>query len=123
MSERYSTPKFRLRVVFGPGEMIGPGKAELLENISRTGSIAAAGREMGMSYKRAWQLVETMNDMFREPVVLSTRGGASGGGATLTETGQQVLAAYRSFETEARSAAGGQIARLQGMLRRRGNAK
>ena len=74
-------PDLRLRLVFRPGEMVGPGKAELLERIDQTGSIAAAGRAMGMSYKRAWMLVETMNAMFRDPVVISTRGGAQGGGA------------------------------------------
>ena len=70
-------PRYRIRIVFGPEEMIGPGKAELLERIAATGSIAAAGREMGMSYKRAWQLVEVLNAMFREPLVHSSRGGSS----------------------------------------------
>ncbi|TMV03261.1 LysR family transcriptional regulator [Ruegeria sediminis] len=121
MNRRYPNPRFRLRIVFSEDEMIGPGKAELLERISNTGSIAAAGREMGMSYKRAWQLVETMNAMFNEPVVLSTRGGASGGGATLTETGKAVLSGYRSLEDEAQKAAEEHIARLQGMLRIRGD--
>ena len=73
-------PTLRLRIVFAPGAMIGPGKADLLDGIARTGSIAAAGRDMGMSYKRAWQLVETMNAMFAAPVVESSRGGARGGG-------------------------------------------
>lgn len=97
--------KLRLRLVFGPEEMIGPGKAELLERIARTGSIAAAGREMGMSYKRAWMLVETMNTMFKAPVVTSSRGGAKGGGAEVTETGNEVLQAYRALEEKARHAA------------------
>lgn len=110
-------PRFRLRLVFSPGEMLGPGKAELLERIARTGSIAAAGREMGMSYKRAWQLVETMNAMFRDPVVESTRGGARGGGAVVTETGHAVLAEFRELEAVAQSAGAEQIARLTGMLR------
>ena len=91
----------RLRLVFGPEEMIGPGKAELLERIARTGSIAAAGREMGMSYKRAWMLVETMNAMFKAPVVTSSRGGARGGGAQVTETGNEVLQAYRALVEKA----------------------
>jgi molybdate transport system regulatory protein len=90
-------PAVRLRVVFPGGFMIGPGKAELLERIAATGSISAAGREMGMSYKRAWLLVETMNTAFREPVVESLRGGAKGGGARLTENGQAVVAAYRQI--------------------------
>lgn len=117
MSEPAHSPKFRIRIVFGPEEMIGPGKAELLEHIERTGSIAAARREMGMSYKRAWQLVETMNAMFRDPVVESTRGGAKGGGAVLTEAGREVLAAYRALEEEAQRAGAGPAARLRSMLK------
>lgn len=74
--------------------MLGPGKAELLEFIREEGSIAGAGRRMGMSYKRAWQLVEHLNAAFREPLVDSARGGAKGGGARLTEAGELVLANY-----------------------------
>ncbi|MWD29248.1 LysR family transcriptional regulator [Aquicoccus sp. SCR17] len=116
MSEASDPPDFRIRILFGPGAMMGPGKAELLERIARTGSIAAAGREMKMSYKRAWQLVETMNAMFRAPVVESSRGGAKGGGARVTETGAEVLEAYRALEAEARAAGGGQARRLQQLL-------
>ena len=68
--------------------MLGPGKADLLELIAETGSIAAAGRRLGMSYKRAWSLVETLNAMFRDPLVESSRGGATFGGARLTENGR-----------------------------------
>jgi molybdate transport system regulatory protein len=116
MSDDEDMPRVRLRLVFGPDEMMGPGKAELLERIAETGSIAAAGREMGMSYRRAWQLVETLNAMFREPLVESTRGGARGGGALLTVAGEAVLAEYRALETEARRAGAPHIARLQKML-------
>ncbi|MYM56238.1 winged helix-turn-helix domain-containing protein [Thalassovita mangrovi] len=116
MTENEETPKFRIRVVFGPDEMIGPGKAELLEHIAETGSIAAAGRKMGMSYKRAWQLVETLNRMFKTPLVESSRGGAKGGGATITETGQAVLEEYRALEAQARRAGQVHIDRLQQML-------
>lgn len=97
--------------------MIGPGKAELLERIHRCGSIAAAGREMGMSYKRAWELVGTLNAMFRAPVVESTRGGPGGGGAALTAAGQEVLDLYRAFEREASSAGAAQLAALQSCLK------
>ena len=117
MSGTPEHPRVRIRIVFGPDEMVGPGKAELLERIERTGSIAAAGREMGMSYKRAWMLVEAMNAMFRDALVVSTRGGPGGGGAVLTETGQAVLAEYRGVEAEARSAGAEHIARLQAMLK------
>jgi molybdate transport system regulatory protein len=121
--EPRSDPRLRLRLVFGKGEMIGPGKADLLEGIEATGSIAAAGRRMGMSYKRAWMLVEAMNAMFAAPVVDSTRGGAQGGGARLTETGREVLAAYRALEAEARAGAGAQIARLTDLLAARPSGK
>lgn len=116
MTDRIDTPHLRVRIILAPGVWMGPGKADLLDGIKRTGSIAAAGREMGMSYKRAWQLVETMNAMFREPVVARTRGGAKGGGATVTPTGEQVLAAYRTAVEAAHSAGAGQIAELTGMM-------
>lgn len=94
-------PTLRLRLVFEAGRMLGPGKADLLELIRETGSISAAGRRMGMSYKRAWSLIEELNAMFRAPLVQSVRGGAKGGGAQLTETGEKVLAHYRALERAA----------------------
>ncbi|SFH17214.1 molybdate transport system regulatory protein [Palleronia marisminoris] len=109
-------PIYRLRIVFPGHGMVGPGKAELLQRIRETGSIAAAGRAMGMSYKRAWQLVETMNAMFAEPVVTSVRGGARGGGATLTATGAEVLAAYLAAVEAASAAAAPAAGRLEALL-------
>ena len=93
----------RLRLVFDAA-MIGPGKAELLEHIRDTGSIAAAGRRMDMSYKRAWMLVEEMNAAFREPLILSTRGGAGGAGAQVTAAGLRVLQLYHDIVAAAQSA-------------------
>lgn len=116
MKDEDSSPLFRIRLVFGPDEMMGPGKAELLERIQRTGSIAAAGREMGMSYKRAWQLVETLNAMFRSPLVECSRGGAKGGGAQVTETGLAVLEEYRAIELKARAAGDPHIEKLKTLL-------
>ncbi|MEQ8374289.1 MAG: winged helix-turn-helix domain-containing protein [Roseibium aggregatum] len=116
MRDEDSSPRFRIRLVFGPDEMMGPGKAELLERIQRTGSIAAAGREMGMSYKRAWQLVETLNAMFRSPIVERSRGGAKGGGAQITETGLAVLEEYRAIELKARAAGDPHIEKLKTLL-------
>jgi molybdate transport system regulatory protein len=116
MGESAKNPVLRIRIVFGEREMIGPGKAELLERIARCGSIAAAGREMGMSYKRAWELVGTLNGMFREPLVERTRGGAGGGGAVLTEAGQEIVALYRAFEREAAEAGAAQLEALQARL-------
>ena len=89
----------RLRIVLEPDIAIGPGKADLLEGIRDTGSIAAAGRRLGMSYKRAWLLVETMNRCFKRPLVEASKGGRAGGGARLTELGEEVLARYRRMET------------------------
>lgn len=95
-------PRFR---VTAKGEIsLGPGKADLLEFIDSTGSIAEAAGRMGMSYVRAWTLVRTMNRAFREPLVTMTRGGRSKGGSKLSETGRQVLILYRRLESESRSA-------------------
>lgn len=116
MSDKPHPPVLRIRIVFDEGEMMGPGKAELLQRIGVTGSIAAAGREMGMSYKRAWMLIETMNAMFREPVVESTRGGPGGGGAVLTDMGRAVLDAYRRVEATATEASEDHIQQLSAML-------
>jgi molybdate transport system regulatory protein len=107
--------RLKLRLVFGEA-MIGPGKADLLEGIGREGSIAAAGRGMGMSYKRAWTLVEQMNAAFRAPLVDSSRGGAKGGGAALTAAGERVLALYRRAERRAAEAGAAEIAELGKML-------
>lgn len=117
MTDAPTPPHLRIRIVFGEAEMIGPGKAELLERIARLGSIAAAGREMGMSYKRAWQLIGTLNAMFARPLVESTRGGPGGGGAALTPEGAHILSLYRTFETEAAKAGKPQLEALQSMLR------
>jgi len=112
-----SATRLKLRLVFGEYAMLGPGKAELLERIRDTGSISAAGRQMQMSYKRAWTLVETLNATFAEPLVDSTRGGPKGGGARLTAAGQAVLAQYRSLESLVMTAGAAQIASLRTMLR------
>ena len=107
----------RLRLVFDDGRMLGPGKADLLAHIRDTGSISAAGRAMGMSYKRAWTLVEQLNAMFREPLVVSARGGVQGGGAQLTEAGEAALRLYRQVEGRAAEAGAAEIAALTAMLR------
>ncbi|MCC4246615.1 winged helix-turn-helix domain-containing protein [Stappia indica] len=117
MSKDDQTVGVRLRLVFEPDAAFGPGKADLLEGIAATGSIAAAGRRMGMSYKRAWMLVEQMNAMFAAPLVESSRGGASGGGARLTEGGEAVLDLYRAMEAKARDAGAQEIAGLRALLR------
>lgn len=91
-------PVIQLRLLFSDDRTFGPGKAELLTLIERHGSIAAAGREMRMSYKRAWGLVEEMNSTFKHPLVTTERGGAGRGGAKITESGAEILARYRQLQ-------------------------
>ncbi|MCX7300725.1 MAG: LysR family transcriptional regulator [Rhodobacterales bacterium] len=105
-----------LRLNFDGRPRFGPGKAALLEVIRDQGSITRAGKAMGMSYKRAWSLVEEMNGMFAEPLVESSRGGADGGGARLTQAGVTVLAAYRALEQKAAEAGVAEMAVLRGLL-------
>jgi molybdate transport system regulatory protein len=93
-----------LRVVFADGTRLGPGKARLLETIAQTGSISAAARTMGMSYRRAWLLVDEMNRLFTEPVVAGHHGGAGGGGAQLTPFGASVAERYRRMLAKAEAA-------------------
>ena len=88
----------RVRVRRGDEIALGPGKVDLLDAIERTGTLASAAEELGMSYMRAWRLVQTMNACFREPLVETARGGAARGRATLTETGREVRGLYRKME-------------------------
>lgn len=111
--------RLKLRVLFDPDVVLGPGKAELLEGIRDTGSISAAGRRMKMSYKRSWDLVEAMNGYFRSPVVETSKGGSGGGGARLTPFGEQVLALYRQIERRCMDAVGDELAALRKQLRPR----
>ena len=109
-------PRLRIRIVFAPSVMLGPGKADLLDGIGRTGSIAAAGRAMGMSYKRAWDLVVILNGMFRAPLVDTVRGGPGGGHAALTDLGRAVLAHYRRIEAQAAAGGADGMAELAALL-------
>lgn len=96
--------------------VLGPGRADLLEGIAETGSIAASGRRLSMSYKRAWQLVEEMNRGFGAPLVEATKGGARGGGAKLTPRGEAVLGAYRALLAACGEAALPALARLHAAM-------
>jgi molybdate transport system regulatory protein len=109
-----TSSRFSLRFGIGREIAIGPGKAQLLELIRDTGSIASAGRRMGMSYKRAWSLVATMNRCFREPIIAISRGGSDGGGAAITEFGQRILADYRRLTHEIEDSA--ELARIRDAL-------
>ena len=97
-------PQLRFRLVIGPEVAVGPGKADLLAAIAETGSISAAGRSMGMSYKKAWYLLDTMNRCFRAPLVEASKGGRGHGGARLTPMGREVLSRYRAIEARASAA-------------------
>jgi molybdate transport system regulatory protein len=110
--------RLRLRLQFGPQARLGPGKIDLLDAISRTGSISAAGREMGMSYRRAWLLVDAVNGMFEEPSVTASAGGSHGGGAALTPFGRDLVAAFRRLEEKARAAADEELGPALARLRR-----
>lgn len=90
----------RLRITCGEDIALGPGKAELLQYLKETGSIAEAARRIGMSYMRAWTLLKTMERCFKQPLVKAGRGGRQGGGAALTETGLKALALYQKMEAE-----------------------
>lgn len=107
----------RIRVPRGAEVALGPGKAALLEAIAETGSISAAGRKLGMSYRKAWLLVDQMNGNFTQPLVVSAKGGAKGGGATVTPFGQDVLAWYRDMERAAWRAIQPGIKHLKALLK------
>lgn len=94
----------RFRVLAGKDIALGPGKADLLGQVDRTGSIAEAAKQLGMSYMRAWTLIKMMERCFREPLVTVSRGGAGHGGARLTANGQRVLALYRRIESKSLAA-------------------
>ena len=102
-----------LRVMGKRAPAMGPGKAELIERIAATGSISAAARAMGMSYRRAWQLVEALNRDYRERVVDTATGGTRGGGARVTPFGKQILALFRSMEEKASAAIAGDLRRFR----------
>ena len=106
-----------IRIDLKSGDRIGPGKIALLEAIRTTGSISAAARSIGMSYRRAWLLVEEINQTLREPAVRAETGGARGGGAMVTPVGERVVGLYRAIEAQARSAAGGEFRAIGRLIR------
>lgn len=110
--------RLRLRLMAGEEIAIGPGKADLLSAIAETGSIAAAGRRLDMSYRRAWLLVETMNRCFQAPLVEAAKGGPKGGGAHLSPLGTEVLERYRRMESLAEQAIAGEVKALRRRMTR-----
>ncbi|MDB5361414.1 MAG: LysR family transcriptional regulator [Rhodospirillales bacterium] len=110
--------RLTLRIDFGPDNALGPGKIRLLELLAETGSIAAAGRAMDMSYRRAWLLVAALNAMFRAPVVATKLGGKAGGGAQVTAFGADVISRYRDMERLAQTALAPHLHELEAALKK-----
>ena len=106
----------KIRILIGAVVAIGPGKADLLAAIARTGSISAAAREMKMSYRRAWLLVEAINSAFRRPLIETLTGGRSGGGARVTRLGEEVLRRYRAMESRAAHSVAPELKRLSRLI-------
>jgi len=109
-----------IRIDLENGDRIGPGKIALLEAIRATGSISAAARKIGMSYRRAWLLVEEINHALREPAVAAETGGRRGGGAAVTPAGEQLVGHYRTIESHVRAAAGGEFKAIGKLVRPEG---
>ena len=113
-----SDTRLSIRLDLSSGERIGPGKIALLEAIARAGSISAAARDLGMSYRRAWLLVEEVNTAFREPAVVAATGGQHGGGAVLTPMGDQIIDLYRAIESHARTSASAEFRNIGRLTRK-----
>jgi molybdate transport system regulatory protein len=109
--------KLSIRVDLGDGQRLGPGKIRLLKHIEATGSIAAAGRAMEMSYRRAWLLVEELNQMFKAPVIEPQTGGTKGGGARLTLLGREIIERYVRIEKSASAASKSEITAIARLCR------
>jgi molybdate transport system regulatory protein len=111
------TPKLTLRVELGAGRALGPGKIRLLEAIDKTGSITQAGRSLGMSYRRAWLLVNDMSNCFRDPIVETEQGGAHGGGTTLAPLGKKLVEQYHAIEADALAATSKHLHEIKASLK------
>ncbi len=109
-------PRPRVRILIGAATALGPGKVDLLEAIAETGSISAAARAMGMSYRRAWLLVDTMNRCFHGDLVTTVTGGRGGGGAKVTPMGLDVLRRYREMEAKAEASVYDEVAAFAELL-------
>jgi molybdate transport system regulatory protein len=110
--------RLSIRLDLTSGDRIGPGKIALLEAIRAKGSISAAARQLGMSYRRAWLLVEELNAALCEPAVTAATGGQRGGGATLTPVGERIIEHYRAIEDLARSSARVEFRAIGKLVRR-----
>jgi molybdate transport system regulatory protein len=115
--------RLTIRIDLSPTSAVGPGKIRLLEHIDATGSIAAAGRAMDMSYRRAWLLVDELNRTFKAPVATTEHGGRAGGGASLTEFGRRLVRQYRDMEATAHSVLAKPLATMGGAVRQAGGRR
>ena len=109
--------KPKLRILLGAAVALGPGKVALLEAVDKSGSITGAARLMGMSYRRAWKLIEAMNNDFKVPLIATSSGGRGGGGALVTKAGFDALNRYRSMETKAEQAVEKEISDFADLLK------
>jgi molybdate transport system regulatory protein len=109
----------QLRLMLGDEIAFGPGKADLLDAIRETGSISGAGKKLGMSYRRAWLLVDAMNRCFQQPLVDTAKGGSNGGGTQLTALGEQVLEQYRELQIEVETITEKYFKTLKPLLRKK----
>ncbi|WP_092357559.1 winged helix-turn-helix domain-containing protein [Collimonas sp. OK242] len=111
-----NSKSIRLRVMQGDAIAFGPGKAALLLAIHQSGSISAAARAIGMSYRRAWLLVEAMNQCFQSPLVATATGGAKGGGAQVTPSGHEIIARYQAMQIKAEAAVAADMAYFDALM-------
>jgi molybdate transport system regulatory protein len=116
-------PVVRFRIDFTAHANVGPGKIALLEAIRSTGSLSQAARELGMSYRRAWLLMSSLNETFKTPVVKASTGGRGGGGATLTKFGEQLIESYRALARDISSVAARRLNAIVPAVARRSAAK
>jgi molybdate transport system regulatory protein len=114
-----ASTQLSVRIDLSTGVRIGPGKIALLEAIRSAGSISGAGRQMQMSYRKAWLLVDEINGTLREPAVFTATGGGKGGGATLTPTGEQLVRLYHDIESEIHGATRREFRAIENLLRQK----
>jgi len=113
-------PGLTLRIMAGESPAMGPGRARLIALIDSTGSISAAARQMGMSYRRAWQLVDAINSSFARPVVVTAVGGKRGGGSAVTAFGREIVTQYAAMEDKASTAIAADLKQFARLLRKAG---
>ncbi len=111
-----------IRIDLANGKRIGPGKVALLEAIGKVGSISGAARSLDMSYRRAWLLVDELNGSLSAPAVAAATGGQHGGGATLTQTGEQIISLYRAIEDHARASSNSEFRTIEKLVRKKAKA-